>query len=52
MRKTRLKKVTVTEKESSFKKELAALGPVSHVRLNLFPDGGVSRFRVLGRVAS
>ncbi|RMD87042.1 MAG: allantoicase, partial [Alphaproteobacteria bacterium] len=28
---------------------LADLGPVSHVRLNIFPDGGVSRLRLLGR---
>jgi allantoicase len=27
-------------------------GPVSHVRLNIFPDGGVARFRVFGRVAA
>jgi allantoicase len=26
-------------------------GPVTHVRLNIFPDGGVARFRVFGRVA-
>ncbi|MBT7769217.1 MAG: allantoicase, partial [Rhodospirillales bacterium] len=26
-------------------------GPVSHVRLNIFPDGGVSRFRVFGKLA-
>ena len=26
-------------------------GPVSHVRLNIFPDGGVSRLRVYGTVA-
>ena len=25
------------------------LGPVSHVRLNIHPDGGVSRFRVFGK---
>jgi allantoicase len=24
------------------------MGPVSHLRLNIFPDGGVSRFRVFG----
>ena len=23
--------------------------PVTHVKLNIFPDGGVSRFRVFGR---
>lgn len=30
--------------------ELAALGPVSHVKLAIHPDGGVSRFRVYGRL--
>ena len=34
-----------------FLKELRHRGPVSHVRLNIFPDGGVSRFRVHGRLA-
>jgi allantoicase len=32
-------------------KALAALGPVSHVKLNIFPDGGVSRLRIFGRLA-
>ena len=27
-------------------------GPVTHVRLNIFPDGGVSRFRVHGTLAA
>lgn len=27
---------------------LAELGPVTHLRLNIFPDGGVSRLRVFG----
>ena len=31
-----------------FEDELHALGPVTHVRLNVFPDGGVSRLRVFG----
>ena len=34
-----------------FSRELAAPGVVSHVRLNIFPDGGVSRLRVHGTVA-
>jgi allantoicase len=34
-----------------FTTELASVGPVSHVRLNIFPDGGVSRLRVYGTVA-
>ncbi|MET0790325.1 MAG: allantoicase [Polyangiaceae bacterium] len=28
-----------------------ALGVVSHLRLNIFPDGGVARFRAYGKVA-
>ncbi len=34
-----------------FAKELQRVGPVSHVRLNIFPDGGVSRLRVHGILA-
>jgi allantoicase len=34
-----------------FSRELAHAGPVSHVRLNIYPDGGVSRLRVYGTVA-
>ncbi len=29
---------------------LQALGPVSHVRVNIFPDGGLSRVRILGKI--
>jgi len=29
---------------------LADLGPVTHVRLNIYPDGGVSRLRLFGKV--
>jgi allantoicase len=35
-----------------FSKELRHPGPVSHVRLNIFPDGGVSRLRVYGTLAA
>jgi allantoicase len=34
-----------------FTKDLGAAGLISHVRLNIFPDGGVSRLRVYGNVA-
>jgi allantoicase len=34
-----------------FQKQLHAAGEATHVRLNIFPDGGVSRFRVFGRAA-
>jgi allantoicase len=32
-------------------KPLAALGPFTHVRLLIYPDGGISRLRIHGRVA-
>ena len=35
-----------------FSRELRDVGPVSHVRLNIFPDAGVSRFRVHGTLAA
>lgn len=31
-----------------FEKELAPVGPFTHVRLNIYPDGGVSRLRLFG----
>jgi allantoicase len=34
-----------------FRDELATLGPVKFVRLNIFPDGGVSRLRIVGTLA-
>ncbi|MEK6425515.1 MAG: allantoicase [Burkholderia gladioli] len=36
------------DKQHFFEAELAALGPVTHVRLNIIPDGGVSRLRLWG----
>ncbi len=33
-----------------FEDELIHIGVVTHVRFNIFPDGGVSRLRVFGRV--
>ena len=34
-----------------YERELAALGAVTHVRFNIFPDGGVSRLRLWGEPA-
>ena len=34
----------------TFAGEITKLGPVTHVRLNIIPDGGVSRLRLWGRV--
>jgi allantoicase len=33
-----------------FKKEIVNQGPFTHVRLSIFPDGGISRMRVWGRI--
>ena len=33
----------------TFEDQVQALGDVTHVRLNIFPDGGVARLRVFGR---
>ncbi len=35
-----------------FTRQLRDVGPVSHVRLNIFPDGGISRLRIHGTVAT
>ena len=35
-----------------FRDQLIVQGPISHVRLNIFPDGGVSRLRIRGKVRS
>ena len=32
-----------------FARDLVARGPFTHVRLSIFPDGGVSRLRIHGR---
>jgi allantoicase len=34
-----------------FGSELSDVGPVTHVRLNIYPDGGVSRLRLFGHRA-
>ena len=38
------------DKVHVFREGLAALGPIRFVRLNIIPDGGVSRLRLIGRV--
>jgi allantoicase len=39
------------DKVHSFEAEIAKIGPVTHVRLNIIPDGGVSRLRLWGQPA-
>jgi len=37
--------------EHTFESQIRDLGPITHVRLNIFPDGGVSRLRLFGTVS-
>ena len=37
--------------EHEFCEQIAKLGPITHVKLNIFPDGGVSRLRLFGKVS-
>jgi allantoicase len=44
---------TSMDKQHFFDKEhIRPLGPINHVRLNIYPDGGVSRLRIWGRLVS
>jgi allantoicase len=36
------------DQQHVFEKEVRSVGPVTHVRFNIFPDGGVSRLRLFG----
>lgn len=38
--------------EHAFREDLVDIGPVTHVRFNIFPDGGVSRLRLFGTPAA
>jgi len=39
------------DSEHEFKKEIHKHETISHVRLNIFPDGGVSRLRLFGKIS-
>ena len=39
------------DRQHFFETEIEDIGAVTHVRLNIFPDGGVSRLRLFGRLA-
>jgi len=38
------------DRQHVFGAEVNDIGPVTHVRLNIIPDGGISRMRLLGRI--
>ncbi|HIA28836.1 MAG TPA: allantoicase, partial [Candidatus Marinimicrobia bacterium] len=37
-----------SNREHIFSKELKQTGPQTHMRFNIYPDGGVSRLRIFG----
>ena len=39
------------DQQHYFDSELLDVGAVSHVRVSIYPDGGVSRVRIYGHVA-
>ena len=39
------------DQQHYFDSELLDIGPVSHARLSIYPDGGVGRLRLFGRIA-
>ena len=39
------------DRQHEFEAEVLDIGAMTHVRLNIFPDGGVSRLRLFGRLA-
>lgn len=38
------------DNEHYFEKEIVSKAPFTHVRLSIFPDGGISRMRIWGRI--
>jgi allantoicase len=38
-------------KEHQFEKEVVNGGPFTHVKLTIFPDGGISRLRLWGNIS-
>ena len=39
------------DRQHYYEQEIQPLGAITHIRLNIFPDGGVSRLRLLSRLA-
>jgi allantoicase len=37
------------DQQHFFESELQAAGPITHARVAIFPDGGISRLRLFGR---
>ena len=38
------------DQEHIFKSEINDIGPITHIRLNIIPDGGISRLRLFGKI--
>ena len=37
-------------KKHNFRNKLMSKNKINYIRINIFPDGGISRFRALGKV--
>jgi allantoicase len=40
------------DRQHLFSDEILDIGTITHIRLNIFPDGGVSRLRLMGVIKS
>jgi len=40
------------DKQHFFKDAVSKLGPITHIRFNIIPDGGISRLRLFGHLAA
>ncbi len=38
--------------EHEFENEINNIGPVTHARINIYPDGGLSRVRLFGNIVN
>lgn len=43
------KQLLTADSEHVFKEELCKVGAITHIKLNIYPDGGISRIRLFGR---
>jgi len=44
------KQPLTADNEHTFANQIAKLGPVSHIRVNIYPDGGLMRLRMFGKL--
>jgi len=45
------KQTLSADSEHMFSEGINSIGPISHVRINIYPDGGISRVRLFGKLS-